>query len=86
MSTYRPVTIASVALMTVLFLSELMLFIKVDITSHMAVANFHEYDVVTVRLYVTFPHVDCTGESAEITFRDVSTLCHSLSILAWIWC
>lgn len=52
--------------MTVLFLSELVLFIKVDTTSQMAVADFHEHDAVSVRLYVTFPHVDCIGESAGI--------------------
>lgn len=56
------VTMVSVTLMTVLFLSELLLFIKVDTSSHMAVADFHEHDAVSIRLHVTFPYIECTGE------------------------
>lgn len=56
------VTVASVTLMALLFLSELLLFIKVETSSHMAVADFHDHDAVTARLHVTFPYVSCKGE------------------------
>lgn len=59
----QTVTIASVTLMAVLVLSELLAYIKVDTASHMAVADFHEHDTVTARLHATFPFVECTGES-----------------------
>eukprot|EP00752_Nemacystus_decipiens_P006387 g5758.t1 len=52
-------TIASVLLMGLLVLSELLMYIKVDTTSHMAVADVHEHDVVTARLHATFPYVEC---------------------------
>lgn len=59
----RPaVTIASVLLMGVLVLSELLMYVKVDTTSHMAVADVHEHDLVTARLHATFPFVECKGE------------------------
>lgn len=48
--------------MAVLFLSELSMFIKVDTSSHMAIANVHEHDAVTSRLHVTFPHIHCKGK------------------------
>lgn len=48
--------------MLVLFLSELVMYIKVDTTSHMAVADFHEHDAVTARLHATFPYIECKGE------------------------
>ncbi|CAM9733774.1 unnamed protein product [Discosporangium mesarthrocarpum] len=53
------VTVASVTLMVILFLSELKLFLTVDTSSHMTVADFHEYDTVTVRLHMTFPYIKC---------------------------
>lgn len=63
----RPaVTIVSVLLMGVLVLSELLMYIKVDTTSHMAVADVHEHDVVTARLHATFPFVECKGEVESI--------------------
>lgn len=48
--------------MVVLVLSELLMYIKVDTTSHMAVADVHEHDVVTARLHATFPFIECKGE------------------------
>lgn len=48
--------------MAVLVLSELLMYIKVDTTSHMAVADVHEHDVVAARLHATFPFVECKGE------------------------
>ena len=56
------VTIASVTLMAVLFISEMLMFVKVDTSSHMAVADFHDHDAVTARLHVTFPYIGCKGE------------------------
>ena len=56
------VTVASVTLMVVLFLSETLMFIKVDTSSRMAVADFHDHDAVTARLHVTFPYIGCKGE------------------------
>lgn len=53
--------------MTVLFLSELLLFIRTETTSHMTIADFHEQDTVSIRLHVTFPHVECPGESCIYT-------------------
>ncbi|CAM9555938.1 unnamed protein product [Ectocarpus sp. 6 AP-2014] len=53
------VSIASVTLMAVLVISELLAYIKVDTSSHMAVADFHEHDAVTARLHATFPFVEC---------------------------
>lgn len=67
------VTIASVTLMVVLVLSELLAYIKVDTASHMAVADFHEHDTVTARLHVTFPFVECTGEREPVVYS--STAC-----------
>ncbi|CAN0192780.1 unnamed protein product [Laminaria digitata] len=57
--------------MAVLFLSEMLMFIKVDTISHMAVADFHDHDAVTARLHVTFPYIGCKGEDLEITDLEV---------------
>lgn len=48
--------------MAVLVISELLAYIKVDTSSHMAVADFHEHDAVTARLHATFPFVECQGQ------------------------
>ncbi|CAM9508791.1 unnamed protein product [Hapterophycus canaliculatus] len=45
--------------MVVLVLSEVLSFIKVETSSHMAVADFHQDDAITARLHVTFPFVEC---------------------------
>ena len=40
----------------------MLMFVKVDTSSHMAVADFHDHDAVTARLHVTFPYIGCKGE------------------------
>lgn len=53
-------------LMTVLVFSEVVMYVKVDTASHMAVADFHDHDAVTARLHITFPFVECKGELRQL--------------------
>ncbi|CAM9888677.1 unnamed protein product [Choristocarpus tenellus] len=56
--------------MVILFLSELKIYLTVDTLTHMAVADFHEYDTVNVRLHVTFPYISC--EDIEVISDNVN--------------